>query len=162
MPDQDTWTWSDVAKDVAPRTDTVDLVLDGQVAADLEAAQARLRLARIADDSLDGADAADAQAEVDLLEEQAAKSVRTFTVRSIGYRRWRELVDAAPSQVEGERWDASKFIPSVLLEACDQFATKQDVEQAMDMLSTGQVAKLFGKARVVNEGDDRVPTLRGR
>lgn len=161
MPEAD-WTWSDVEADVAPRTDSVDLVLDGQVAADLEEAKAALAAAKKGEDTLDGTAVAEAQAEVDRLEEVAHRSVRTFTVRSIGYRRWRELLDASPPQREGERWDASTFIPAVLLAACDQFRSPAEVDQAMIKLSTGQVAKLFGKARVVNEGDDRVPTLRGR
>ncbi len=158
----DEWTWGDVAADVAPRTDTVDLVLDGQVAADLEAARETLKATQRESDTLSDSAVSTAKSEVDRLEQAAADSVRTFTVRSIGYKRWRELVEKHPSKNEGERWDLATFIPAVLLESCDQFRTEGDVDQALTLLTTGQIGKLFGKARVVNEGDDRVPTLRGR
>lgn len=155
------WSWSDVADDVKPRIDTVPIVIDGNLGAQLDEARAALRVAQ-REDTLDGSATADAQAEVDRLEALAEDATRDFTVRSIGYRRWRELVENHPSGDEGRTWDPETFIPAVLLEACDQFATEKDVEQALDRLATGQVARLFGKARLINEGDDRLPKSRGR
>lgn len=156
------WAWADVAKTAAPRTDYVDLVLDGAVAAELERARADLTAAKRSSDTLADEAVTELEGRVEELERAAQDSVRTFTVRSIGYRRWRELVEAHPSEDPNERWDPSAFIPAVLLECCDQFHTETDVDQALEVLTTGQVGKLFGKARIVNEGDDKVPSLRGR
>lgn len=162
MTEEQDWSWSDVKSDVRPRTDTVDLVLDGNIADALEHAQAALRQAERDNDTLDGSTVQEAQDEVDRLTEQAEASTRTFTVVSVGYRRWRELVEASPPRDEAERWDPTTFVPAVLAECCEQFTSEADVEHALDVLTSGQVAKLFAAARVVNEGDDRVPTLRGR
>lgn len=157
----ETWSWGDISDGVSPRTETVDLVLDGNIAAQIEEARRRLKEAE-REDSLDGKQAKEAREELERLEEVAQASVRTFTVRSVGYRRWRELLESCPSDDPDERWNAETFIPAVLLEACDQFTSEEDVEQAINVLSTGQIAKLFGKARLVNEGDDSVPLVRGR
>lgn len=158
------WSWADVAANggVSPRTDTVDLVLDGNIAAELEKARVALSVAKRADDTLGQEQVKAAEQTVAELEERAIESTRTFTVRSVGYRRWRELVEACPSDDPTERWDAETFVPAVLLECCDQFSTEDEVAQAVDVLSTGQVVKLFSKARLLNEGDDSVPTVRGR
>lgn len=159
------WTWGDVAANggVTPRTDTVDLVLDGNIAAELEKARSALSAAKRSHDTLGISDEIrEAEGRVAELEERALESTRTFTVRAVGYRRWRELVEANRSDDPNERWDATTFVPAVLLECCDQFATEADVEQAIDVLSTGQIVKLFSKARLLNEGDDSVPTVRGR
>lgn len=153
------WTWADVKDQVEPAVDTVPLVLDRRSAVEIEQARRALVEARKADDSLDGSDVVAAEEHLAALEAHAP--VRDFTVRSVGHRRWRELVEAHPGR-EGERWNAETFIPAVLLEACDQFTSEADVDHALEVLTTGQVAKLFAKIRVLNEGDDEVPTVRGR
>jgi hypothetical protein len=91
-----------------------------------------------------------------------AAATRTFTVRSVGYRRWRELIEEHPSEKRMERWDPSRFIPAAILECCDQFTSPKQVEMAAEVLAHGQILKLFSGICRVNEGDDPVPFVRGR
>lgn len=154
------WSWSDLGDgEVAPRVATVDLVIP-------TAAQ-RARLDEIAealdrakaDDSIAAGGAAELAEELAAIEAEAS---RTFTVRSVGYRRWRELIEEHPSDNRMERWDPATFLPAAILECCDQFKTEKQVEQAAEVLAHGQILKLFAAIRQVNEGDDPVPFGRGR
>lgn len=152
------WTWADVAGEAKPRTATVELILDGDLVAEIEDAQRRAAEAARSDDTLDRADVAEARAEVERLEAAAVDACHAFTVRSVGWRRWRELCEAHPPSEGGARWDPATFVPAVLLECVDQFTSGAEVAQALDMLSTAQVAQLFNRARRLNEGGGRVPT----
>lgn len=162
MSPESEWSWGDVAGEVTPRTDTVDLVLDANIGAQLDEARAHLTEVRRSSDTLADTDIAEARTEVERLERAAAESVRAFTVRSTSYRRWREMMEASPPREEGARWYPTTFVPAVLLECCDQFRSEGDVAQAIEVLTTGQVARLFNAARKLNEGDGQVPTGRGR
>jgi len=155
------WSWSDLQPDeVKPRTETVDLCLDGTIQKRLEDAEKQLRRSG-SDDALDSG-SSQLQDEVDRLREQAQASTRTFTVRSCGHRRWRELLTEHRSDDPNERYDAETFLPAAFADCVDQFDSAEQVVKAQDMLTTGQVAKLFAAVRRVNEGDDEVPLLRGR
>lgn len=156
----DSWEWGDLGADeVAPRVTTVDLVVPttaqrqrlDELAAALDAARQ--------DDSIAGGNAAEVREEIAAIE---AEATRTFTVRSVGYRRWRELIEEHPTEDRMQRWDPAKFIPAAILECCDQFKTAKQVEQAGEVLAHGQIIKLFAAIRQTNEGDDPVPTVRGR
>lgn len=157
MTDTADWTWGDVAEEVAPRSATVPIVLNGQVAAALDAARARLAQARRENDTLDAGALDEPQAEVDRLKAEAQRTTRDFTVRSIGYRAWRELIAAHPPKSDGDRWNPDTFIPAALHTCCDQISTPAHADDAVTRLATGQIAKLFAKIRELNEGDDRVP-----
>lgn len=157
MTDEAAWAWGDVSSEVAPRSAAVPIVLNGQIAAELEAARSALRTAQRESDDLEGGAITEARAEVTRLEDAARASTRTFTVHSLGYREWRELCEAHPAKVAADRWDSSTFVPAVLLACCDQFTNAAQVADAVERLSTGQIAALFGRARELNEGDDRVP-----
>ena len=154
------WAWGDI--EVTPRTTIVELILDGNVAAELDTARRSLASVIRSEDTLDNRAITEARAEVARIEQAAVDASRPFTVRSIGYRRWRELCAAHPPAHDGERWNIDTFIPAVLLECCDQFHTSDHVDQAVDVLSSGQIAKLFNACRELNEGADTVPTVRGR
>ena len=154
------WSWSDVEGEVQPRSTTVDLVLDGTLQAKLEDARKRVREAK-SDDSLDSG-RNEAQQELDALEAQAAASVRTFDIVACGHKRWRELLVEHRSDDPSERYNAETFIPAAIAECCPQFSDAAQVAKAADKLTTSQIAKLFGAARQVNEGDDQVPLTRGR
>lgn len=154
------WTWSDVESEVVPRSDTVDLCLDGSVQRKLEDARRRLRDAK-KDDALD-ASASDIQAEVDALEEQAAAATREFEVVALPHTKWRDLLVEHPSDEPGERYDPATFVPAAIAACCPQFASAEQVAKAAETkLTTGQVSKLFRAVRVLNEGDDKVPFTRG-
>lgn len=160
MSEQPDWTWGDIDPDeVAPRVAPVDLVVPtNEQRARLDELAVKLTEAK-ADDSIAGGGAADLRAEVEAIE---AVAVRTFTVRSVGYRRWREMIEECPSENRVERWNPATFVPAAILECCDQFTTEKQVEQAGSVLAHGQVMKLFAAIRALNEGDDPVPTVRGR
>lgn len=162
MPPEPDWSWSDVEAQVKPRTDTVDLCLDGTVQRQLEDARQRLKQARRTSDSLDDGHA-DLQAEVDRLEAEAAEATRTFDVVSCGHKRWRELLVEHRSDEPGVRYDAETFVPAAIAECVVQFESAEQVAAAADgKLTTGQISKLFTTVRRLNEGDDEVPSLRGR
>jgi hypothetical protein len=154
------WTWADVEAEVQPRTETVDLCLDGTIQARLDDARRRLREAR-RDDALD-AGSTDLQAEVDALEEEAERATRTFDVVACGHKRWRELLVSHRSDNPEERYNAETFVPAAIAECVPQFTDAGQVVKAQEMLTTGQITKLFGAVRKVNEGDDQVPSSRGR
>lgn len=155
------WSWSDVEAQVQPRTETVDLCLNGSVQSKLEDARRRLRQSR-RDDALDSG-TSDLQAEVDALEEEAQQSTRTFDIVAIGHKAWRELLVAHRSDKKDERYNAETFVPAAIAACCPQFTSPEQVAKAADgKLTTGQITKLFTAARDVNEGDDQVPFLRGR
>jgi hypothetical protein len=155
------WTWSDVEAEVKPRTDTIDLCLDGTIQRRLEDARRQLRQAR-KDDTLD-AGTSDLQDEVTRLEEAAAAATRTFEVVACGHRRWRELLTEHKSDDPAFRYDAATFVPAAIAECVVQFTSAEQVAKAADgKLTTGQISKLFNAVRAVNEGDDEVPTVRGR
>ena len=119
-------------------------------------------LEQIADeDTLAGASAervalAEAIREV---EEQMAASVRVITVRAMGRRKFKELLDAHPPK-EGQ---AGQFNPDTfpreLVAACaiEPRMTPTDADRLFDVLSTGQVEELFAAAWFVNQGATRVP-----
>lgn len=157
MPDAE-WSWGDL-DEVAPRSGTVDLVIPtGAQRARLDELHAALERAQ-ADDSIAAGGAADLRAEAASIE---AESTRTFTVRSLGYRRWRELIEEHPTDDRMQRWDPATFVPAAILACCDQFTTAKQVEQAEEVLAHGQILRLFAAIRAINEGDDPVPTGRGR
>jgi hypothetical protein len=156
----ESWTWADVEGDVKPRTDTVDLCLDGTVQRRLEEARKRLRLAK-ADDALD-VDTSTLKDEVEALEQEAEAASRTFDVVACGHRRWRELLTEHRSKNPDERYDAATFVPAAIAECVPQFTSPEQVVKAQEQLTTGQITKLFVTVRTVNEGDDTVPLTRGR
>lgn len=161
MPQQPEWTWADVEADVKPRVDTVPICLDGTVQSELEEVRRQLRSAR-ADDTLDSGSQS-LQDRLVELETQAEAATREFTVRAIPHARWRDLMVKHRSENPEERYDAGTFVPAALAACCDQFTDEEQARRAVDEhLTTGQVLKLFGRIRALNEGDDRVPTTRGR
>lgn len=154
------WSWADVKQDVKPRTDTVDLCLDGTLVAQADRVRRQIRQAK-RDDSLDaGVD--DLQAELELLEEAIVDATRTFDVRSCGHRRWRELLVEHQSDDPSERYDAATFVPAAIAECVVQFATAAEVVEAQEILTTAQISLLFSTVRQLNETDGQVPLLRGR
>lgn len=155
----ETWTWDDVEGQVKPRTDTVDLCLDGTIQRQLEAARAKVKDAR-RDDALD-APSGGLRADVERLEQAARDATRTFEVQACGHRRWRELLTKHPSDEPGFRYDAATFIPAALAECVVQFTSVEQAGKACEKLTTGQVSKLFNTVRQLNEGNDEVPTGRG-
>lgn len=159
MADAD-WTWSEIDPgDIAPRVAPVDLVVPtNEQRARLDELAVKLAEAKL-DDSMAGGGAAELRAEAEEIE---AACTRTFTVRSAGYRRWREMVEEHPSENRMERWNPATFVPAAILECCDQFTTEKQVETAGAVLAHGQIMKLFAAIRGLNEGDDPVPTGRGR
>lgn len=154
------WTWADVEAEVQPRTDTVDLCLDGTLQAQIEDVRRRLAQARN-DDALD-AGTSELQAELDRLETKAQESTRTFDVVACGHKRWRELLVKHQSDNPGERWNAETFVPAAIAECCPQFESAEQVAAAQELLTLGQISKLFNKVKHLNEGDDQVPLMRGR
>ena len=156
----DSWSWSDIEGDVKPRTATVDLCIDGTIQSKLEQAEKRLREARKDDSSDSGA--ADLQAEVDRLREQAQAATRTFEVVATSHRRWRELLTEHRSDDPQYRYDVETFLPAAFAECVVQFDSPEQVVKAQEMLTTGQVTKLTSAVLSVNEGDDAVPLRRGR
>lgn len=161
MPADTGWTWDDVQADVVPRTDLVALCLDGTVQRELDDARRRLRAVQ-ADDAMD-AGAADLQGEVAALEERAAQATRQFEVHAIPHTRWRQLLTDHRSDDPSERYDAATFVPAAIAACCRQFTSADQVAKAAEEhLTTGQISKLFAAVRRLNEGDDQVPTWRGR
>lgn len=157
----DTWTWDDVETAVVPRTTTVALCLDGTVQADLDDARRRLRAAK-AEDTLQS-DTAELQAAVDDLEARAEQATRRFEIHAIPHSRWRDLLTEHRSTDPAERYDAATFVPAAIAACCRQFTSAEQVAKAADTaLTTGQISKLFAAVRKMNEGDDQVPTSRGR
>ena len=154
------WSWADVKQDVKPRTDTVDLCLDGTLVAQADRVRRQIRQAK-RDDSLDaGVD--DLQAELELLEEAIGQATRTFDIRSCGHRRWRELLVAHQSDDPAERYDAGTFVPAAIAECVVQFESAADVVEAQELLTTAQISKLFSAVRALNETDGALPLPRGR
>lgn len=158
---EETWNWDDVVGEVTPRSDVVPICLDGEVQRKLEHARRRLREAQRASDGTLDAGVSEIRAEVDGLEERAQAATREFTVRAIPHSKWRQLMVDHPSDEPGERYDPEKFIPAAIAACCPHFTSADQVAKAADDpdhgLTTGQVARLFRMARVLNEGDDRVP-----
>lgn len=160
----DVWQWDDVRAEVKPREDVVPICLDGTIQRRLEQARKALRDAqRASGDTLDSG-LADLRAEVEHLEAAAQAATRDFTIRAIPHVRWRELVLAHPSDDPGERYDAAKFVPAAIAACCPHFTGPEQVAAAAEDpdhgLTTGQITKLFTMARLLNEGDDRVPFVR--
>jgi len=93
------------------------------------------------------------------VEEQMAASERTVTVRALGRRKFKELLDAHPAK-DGQsgQFDPDTF-PRELVSACavEPRMTPTDADRLFDVLSTGQVEELFAAAWFVNQGATRVP-----
>lgn len=160
---EETWTWASVRDQVKPREDVVPLCLDGTVQRRLEVARKRLRDAQRQSDGTLDSGLGDLRAEVDALEAEAEAATRDFTIRAIPHAAWRELLIAHPGD-DGERYNAATFVPAAIAACCPHFDSAEQVaaaaEDADHGLTTGQVTKLFSMARLLNEGDDRVPFVR--
>lgn len=159
------WTWDDVSGEVKPRQDVVPLCLDGTIQRRLEQANRRLREAkRDSDGTFGDSGLGDLRAEVDELEAAAEAATREFTVRAIPHAQWRKLLLDHPSDDPTERYDAETFVPAAIAATCPHFVDAAQVAKAAadpdHGLTTGQVTKLFAMARLLNEGDDRVPFTR--
>ena len=154
------WTWADIREDVKPRTDTVDLCLDGSLVAQADRVRRRIRDVR-KDDALD-VSTGDMQAELELIEEAIAKATVTFDVQSCGHRRWRELLVKHQSDDPAERYDAATFVPAAIAECVVQFESAADVVEAQELLTTAQISKLFTAVRALNETESALPLPRGR
>lgn len=154
------WTWADIRQDVKPRTDTVDLCLDGSLVAQADRVRRQIRTSR-RDDAMD-AGTEDLKAELELLEEAIAEATRTFDVESCGHRRWRELLTAHPSDDPSERYDVATFVPAAIAECVVQFESAEQVVEAQEILTTAQISKLFTAVRALNETESPVPLPRGR
>lgn len=154
------WTWDDVSREVKPREDVVPLCLDGTIQRKLEQARKRLREAQRASDGTLDTGTAEVRAEVEALEEQARQATREFTIRAVPHMVWRDLL-VSHSGDEGERYNAATFVPAAIAACCPHFESAEQVAQAAQDpdhgLTTGQITKLFTAARLLNEGDDRVP-----
>lgn len=153
-------SYSDVKGKFKAREKSVQLVTDGELLAELEAAQAELAAAaRAVRSSLDDGIPTHVLAErVRELEQQVAESVVTFRFRGLGRNAYRRLQAEHKPTEDDELFNPETFTPA-LLAACslDPVLTVDDVLDLFDALTEGQADQLTRAAYLACTSVDDVP-----
>lgn len=142
-----------------PARRTVDLCLDGTVAARLEALQAEWRAALGYDAEHNVSPTAPALVEkMSALAVEAEAATVTFTVEALGAPAWRRLVAEHPppdDDLDGWRWNLETFPPAAVAASCvDPKMSEDQAAELAGRLSDGQWSKLWVAVMAVNLGDD--------
>lgn len=82
----------------------------------------------------------------------------TVEVRSIGYERWRALIEAHPSKERALRWDRETFVPAALLKCVVDAEDEADVQQFLLAARPGEVEELLGAIVKLHEDKPASPT----
>ena len=136
--------WKQLREQAKPRVKRVSLCLDGELLAELEAAQA----AEVT--SLNGGAAAR-----ELSERVQAASV-TFTVQGLTRPKYRALEAEHPSDDDEQAWDMDTF-PEALVRACLVEPEVAADEPLFDVLTAGEADKLFQTAYLACNEADALP-----
>lgn len=163
----ESWSIDDFLADFRPPERTVPITTRGDLLGELSELEAKLDRLRQAEDDT-GVSLAESSEVIEVAEEIAAKrnevrdSSRPFRVVAIGERRWSDLIAKHPPKGEDKKqgmpWDTESFTPAAI-SACvaePQMSTDQ-AEKLMEVLSGGQIRRLYMAILEVNGGDDSVP-----
>lgn len=163
-------SYKDVKKRKKPAIVKVPIAMDGEFADDFNAAVQRLNAAKdqVADNPRDKSaqvEQAAAQEEVDALRPEVEDQVVEFIFRSIGRRRFEELVDACPptkaqkteATKKGEEepgWNVDTFPPTLIAAAV--VSPEMTEEEAFEMWddddwNQAELVSLFLAALAVNQ-----------
>ncbi|MFJ9612658.1 hypothetical protein [Streptomyces noursei] len=152
-------TLAQVRKAVRRPTQSVELLLDGELAERVERLERELERARRTDELSNAPDRAPAlQAEIDELYEQAEAARQTFTFQALPHRVYQRLRTEHPPTPEqlaqvrekdGDEpaFDPDTFAPALVAAMCtDPAGTADEWAELWDTLSDGHVTTLFTTA----------------
>lgn len=82
----------------------------------------------------------------------------TVHVKSIGYERWRSLIEAHPATERGKRWDPKTFNPAALLKCVEEADDEADVTEFLIDARPGEVEHLLRAIVNLHENAPDSPT----
>ncbi len=165
-------TISDIIRDKKPNTKTVDIVLDSDLAGEIqlkehELAQMRVRKGRSLADGV-----GPLQEELDALYEQAADIAITFTFTDVGRKSFEELLMGHPPTKDQKdhvaatgggilEFNIDTFPPALLaLAASDPEMTLEEATEIFDNWGSGDAEILFSTALLVCRERTSIPLSR--
>lgn len=168
-------TFEEIQKRKKPLTKSVDVLMNGVLADEIEKLEDELRSAQsasrsrfapsIADNPLD---TAALEEKIEKLKKKAQKDVVTFVFRSIGRARIEELSRKHPPKgdlkKQGAAWDPETFAPALMAESCTD--PEMTVEQATILWddpdwNQAELMTLFMGALEVNTEKPNIPLFSG-
>ena len=149
-----------------PNRQTVEILLDPEMADDIKRLEKDLRDAR----RLDARENRNPQApgiekQLETLQEEALEYTAEFVFQDIGRKRFEDLIKAYPPSEEekeaGNQWDPEAFAPALV--AATAFQPEMTIEEASDLLNEwghGEAEALFTAALLVCTERAPVPFTR--
>ncbi|WP_263165395.1 hypothetical protein [Streptomyces sp. SCSIO ZS0520] len=152
---------ADVLKRARPREQTVQVCMRGDLSG--EAERLTEELARVSEewepsDLAEEHPARAIAAQIKAVREEARQAEVSFRLRYIGDRAYSDLLAAHPSKDENEAFNSDTF-PRALIAACcvDPKMTEEQAGELFEVISQGEIKRLFDGAWEVHNGSGMVP-----
>ncbi|MFB6873765.1 hypothetical protein [Streptomyces sp. NPDC056323] len=144
-----------------PRERTVKVMLDGQLAGEIERLEAELLEVSGEWEPADLAEEHPGRkisAQIAKLREKARASEAVFLLRNIGDEKYSSLLAEHPSTDPNEGFDSVTFPRALISASCvDPVMTEDDVKALFEVITQGQIKDLFDAAWDVHNSSGLVP-----
>lgn len=157
------WTADKVMSARKPNSATAKILLDPDIAAELEELGSRLsRLKATSKGSMLDEEPEEIRLAnaIQKLEKKAADQTVTFVFQGIGRRRWAQLLAEYPPTKEQRKehnaqWDVDRFPPAAVAESCvePEGMTVDLAQQMWDEWEDGQISKMWRACLQANLGE---------
>jgi hypothetical protein len=149
-----------ILDEITPREKLVPIITRGDLSAELEQLEAKLRT-MVTEALADPPERVEVAEQIKSLEAETEKHTRVFRVRSIGPDYGDLFADHPPTDEQrqaGYDYNPKTFQPAAVAACCvDPAMSAEKAELLRKRLSQGQWAKLVSAAIEVNVGPDSVP-----